>query len=169
VPQLRHRVGSLSAAQWEPLDSRFAQLKERIADHRKWLDSMVGLHNQEGLDEQQRRHLRPFNTSLHTTHVGAENGGMARYSQYSLALLPPDANHYQVRRIQRIKSWLSNCNGYQDIYEHRVHQRHPNTCGWFLTNPVYCRWKNAPFDQKTANNTAALDCTWHDRILFVQG
>lgn len=74
-----------------------------------------------------------------------------------------------VRRVDKVKAWLSNCCSYLDVYEHRLRQRHPSSCAWFLGTEEYCKWKHAPFDQASANNTDELERSWHDRVLIVQG
>jgi hypothetical protein len=74
-----------------------------------------------------------------------------------------------VRRIDRIKTWLDSNYSYRDVYEHRLRQRHPNTCAWFLDDEKYCRWRSIPFDNGSANNTDRLENDWQHRVLFVQG
>jgi hypothetical protein len=73
-----------------------------------------------------------------------------------------------VRRVDRVKTWLSNTCSYRDIYEHRLRQRHPDSCAWFLGSEEYCRWRIAPFKQATVDDAEELERTWQDRVLFVQ-
>jgi hypothetical protein len=70
--------------------------------------------------------------------------------------------------VDKVKIWLSNTCSYRDIYEHRLQQRYANSCTWFLDSDEYCRWRNAPFELPTTNNSAELERTWQDRMLFVQ-
>lgn len=74
-----------------------------------------------------------------------------------------------MRRIDKVKSWLSNSCAYRDVYEHRSRQRHENSCHWFLNTTEYCKWKNSAFDDRQANNIDSLDANWHERVLFAQG
>jgi hypothetical protein len=74
-----------------------------------------------------------------------------------------------VRRIDKVKTWLANTCGYQEIYEHRVGQKHSNSCSWFLDTLEYSRWKNRPFEEQPANDLDSLSSNWHERVLFVQG
>lgn len=73
-----------------------------------------------------------------------------------------------VRRVDKVKTWLSNTCSYRDIYEHRLRQRHPDSCAWFLGSEQYCKWKSAPFNQATVDDAEELERTWQDRVLFVQ-
>jgi hypothetical protein len=74
----------------------------------------------------------------------------------------------RLRRVDRVKAWLSNCCAYRDVYEYKIRQRYPNSCTWFLKTPQYCKWKNTPFDGRLANDTDNLQTSWHERIVFVQ-
>jgi hypothetical protein len=71
--------------------------------------------------------------------------------------------------VDKVKTWLSNTCSYRDIYKYRLRQRHPESCAWFLNSEEYCRWRNAPFKQATADDAEELERTWQDRVLFVQG
>ena len=69
-----------------------------------------------------------------------------------------------------MKAWLDSKCSYRDVYEHRLRQRHPNTCGWFLSNEKYCRWRNVPFGVDVIDNKEEhFKDDWQHRVLFVQG
>ncbi|KAL5411566.1 hypothetical protein PMIN04_010197 [Paraphaeosphaeria minitans] len=151
---LRHNRLFSPTYLWRPLDSRFAQLEARLVRNKEWLKrELGGTQTEYAITEKYRAECREF-----LDKSAAEEGaqlGLQRMAK-------------RTRRIDRIKTWLdSNCS-YRDIYEHRLKQRHPNTCAWFLDNEKYCRWRNIPFDQESANDTDRLENHWQHRVLFVQ-
>ncbi|KAF2117823.1 hypothetical protein BDV96DRAFT_570977 [Lophiotrema nucula] len=73
----------------------------------------------------------------------------------------------RMQRIDKVKAWLSSCE-YREIYEQSIHQRHPQSCRWFIRTPEYCSWKNAPFNSRIADDADALHESWPNRILFIQ-
>lgn len=150
--KLRHRLFNLRSAAWRPLDSRFTHLQQRLARHKSWIERTLGQSTDNLL------HHREYSTFLKSAEsvcgqIEFEGERMAR----------------RLKRVDKVKAWLSNCCSYRDIYEHKISQRHPDTCAWFLESEKYCRWKNKPFNERTANSIDSLTETWHERILFVQG
>lgn len=150
--RLRHRFFNSGSATWRPLDSRFTYLQQRLARHKNWVERVLGRSND---DITQHQDYKNFLKSTFTACGGIEFEGerMAR----------------RLRRIDKVKAWLSNCCSYRDIYEHKISQRHPSSCAWFLESQKYCHWKNKPFDERNANSIDSLTESWHERILFVQG
>ncbi|KAF2635935.1 hypothetical protein P280DRAFT_473562 [Massarina eburnea CBS 473.64] len=157
--KLRHlRLSSLTPISlWRPLDSRLAQLEARLVHHKKWVQEEIacrsGYHARKALCRQE------YIEFLEQQQVEAGR---------SDELLIEHRMAKRMRRIDKIKAWLSNNCAYRDVYEHRVRQRHPNTCTWFLDSEEYCKWKNVPFNQTLANDTIGFQQNWHDRVLFVQ-
>ncbi|KAF1960373.1 hypothetical protein CC80DRAFT_292716 [Byssothecium circinans] len=155
----RHRLSSPTSSTllWRPLDSRLVCLEARLVHHNKWIQgetaSLPGDHATKAL------HRREYIEFLEQQRIEAERSG---------ELLVEKKMAKRMRRIDKIKAWLSNNCAYRDIFEHRARQRHPNTCTWFLNIAKYREWKNAPFDQASANNTDILERHWYDRVLFVQ-
>ncbi|KAF2184456.1 hypothetical protein K469DRAFT_185232 [Zopfia rhizophila CBS 207.26] len=148
---LRHRIGFLTTVLWEPLDSRFSQLQERLVKHKRWFETELQVQNFELLVQHRKEFFRFLQIHGQVNGYTTEAERMLRRS----------------KRIHRIKSWLSSFE-YREIYERSTRQRHPNSGSWFLNTAEYCKWKNAPFSDATANNLEALKANWHDRILFVQ-
>ncbi|OAG07638.1 uncharacterized protein CC84DRAFT_1089035 [Paraphaeosphaeria sporulosa] len=152
---LRHNRLFSPTYLWRPLDSRFAQLEARLVRNKEWLEKELGgTETEYAITEKYRAECREFLDKQSQAQEGEELG-LQRMAK-------------RMRRIDRIKTWLdSNCS-YRDIYEHRLRQRHPNTCAWFLDNEKYCRWRNIPFDDESANDTDRLENHWQHRVLFVQ-
>jgi hypothetical protein len=140
---------------WRPLDSRLASLEKRLRRHRKWLDKEIKETNSDLLTQNRKEYLDFLNIGTEAEANGGEEVEVDRMAR-------------RLRRVDRVKAWLSNCCAYQDVYEHRIQQRHPNTCTWFLNVPQYCKWRNTPFDGRLANDTDNLHTSWHERIVFVQ-
>ncbi|KAF2737363.1 hypothetical protein EJ04DRAFT_510470 [Polyplosphaeria fusca] len=148
--QSRHRVGFLASVLWRPLDSRFSHLQQRLVKHKEWFEAEMGVQNPEFV-AQHRRELLDFVRGQGETNGEVEVERMSR----------------RMKRVDKVRSWLAVCE-YQDVYEQLVRQRHPGSCAWFLQRADYCNWKNAPFDEASANDTNALVSSCHERILFVQ-
>ncbi|KAF2441663.1 hypothetical protein P171DRAFT_418371 [Karstenula rhodostoma CBS 690.94] len=152
---LRHNRLFSPTYQWRPLDSRFAQLEARLVRNKEWLEKELGCTETEyAVTEKCRAEYRE---SLDKQSEGEESEELG---QQRMAR--------QMRRIDRIKTWLDGNCSYRDVYEYRLRQRHPNTCAWFLDNEKYCRWKNIPFEDESANDTDRLENHWQHRVLFVQ-
>ncbi|ORY12258.1 hypothetical protein BCR34DRAFT_306723 [Clohesyomyces aquaticus] len=151
--KLRHRAGFLTTVLWRPLDSRFSQLQQRLAKHKQWFETEMGVHTFELLAQHRQELVNVQNVLKTHSEVNGEleAGRMMRRS----------------KRVDRVKTWLSS-GEYRLIYEQSVRQRHSDSCSWFLDAPKYCRWKNAPFDERDANDLDVLKGNWHDRVLFVQ-
>ncbi|PVH94142.1 hypothetical protein DM02DRAFT_646105 [Periconia macrospinosa] len=140
----------------EPLDSRLARLEARIVCHRRWIEAEFTCQSEDvATKELQRRQYTEFLSQQADADSHSSTLERLRMAK-------------RMRRIDKIKAWLSNDCAYQDVYEHRMRQRHPNTCSWFLETAEYCSWKNLSFDQTVTDDIDALERTWHDRILFVQ-
>ncbi|PSN68713.1 hypothetical protein BS50DRAFT_490737 [Corynespora cassiicola Philippines] len=153
--KLRHLRLSSTPIIWRPLDSRFAQLEQRLWRHKKWFESETASqnHDHDQVSQNRREYVGFLAAQAEKIELGeGEEHRMAR----------------RLRRIDKVKNWLSNCCAYQDVYEHRIRERHPNTSSWFLNSTKYSKWKNAPFNETLANDTDELEQTWHDRVLFVQ-
>ncbi|KAF2467048.1 uncharacterized protein BDR25DRAFT_267857 [Lindgomyces ingoldianus] len=152
--QSRHRAEFLTTVLWRPLDARFAQLQLRLAKHKQWFETEMGMYENIELLAQHRKELLDVQHLL-KTHSEAngevEAGRMLRRS----------------KRVDRVRTWLWS-NEYRDVYEQSVRQRDPNSCSWFLSTPEYCKWKNAPFDERVGNDLDALRASWPDRVLFIQ-
>jgi hypothetical protein len=140
---------------WRPLDSRFASLEKRLRRHRRWLDNEIKETDSDLIAENRKEYFDFLKLGIETDANGGEEVEVDRMAR-------------RLRRVDRVKAWLSNCCAYQDVYEHRSQQRHPSTCTWFLNIPQYCKWRNAPFDERLANDTDNLHTSWHERIVFVQ-
>ncbi|KAF2266654.1 hypothetical protein CC78DRAFT_531460 [Lojkania enalia] len=148
--RLRHRIGSTTAILWRPLDSRFAQLQQRLAKHKEWFETEMRLQNFDLLT-QHRKEVLDF----------------LRTQQEPNGELEADRMSRRMRRVDKVKVWLSSSD-YRDVYEQSRLQRHPNSCTWFLDIPEYCNFKNTPFDSRFADDIDTLTTSRHDRILFVQ-
>ncbi|KAF2273239.1 uncharacterized protein EI97DRAFT_436295 [Westerdykella ornata] len=143
--RLRHHT----PADWRPLDSRFVTLLRRLEKHREWI--VTGLSDQGSLLQCRKEYfdlLQPQEGAIRE----AQAEDMAR----------------RVRRIDKVKSWLSSDSIYQDIYRHRFTQVLDGSCNWFLETPEYSAWKTAPFGERNANDLDSLRVDWHGRVLFVQ-
>ncbi|KAF2652460.1 hypothetical protein K491DRAFT_718890 [Lophiostoma macrostomum CBS 122681] len=148
--KLRHRFGVLSEnSLWRPLDSRFTQLQQHFAKQTKWLEAITPLSTSPQDHSILLQHQRDYFDYL---NFHPESQGEIEAKRMGR----------RMRRIARVKAWISDCCAYRDIYDLRARQRHPKTCSWFLSALEYCQWKNAPFDRQRANND------WHERVLFVQ-
>ncbi|KAF2692106.1 hypothetical protein K458DRAFT_381930 [Lentithecium fluviatile CBS 122367] len=152
---LRHLHLSSPTIFWRPLDSRLALLETRLVRHKQWLEGEVYSQEQDlATIARLRRHY------IEHLHQPTESSMGAECVEYRMTK--------RMRRVDKVKAWLSNACSYRDIYEHRIQQRHPNSCAWFLRTDEYCKWRNAPFDHGPANDAEELKRTWQDRVLFVQ-
>ncbi|KAF1976012.1 hypothetical protein BU23DRAFT_578826 [Bimuria novae-zelandiae CBS 107.79] len=140
---------------WRPLDSRFAQLEVRLLQHRQWIETEFGQNEEDYATV--LKHRSKYTDFLNRQ---VEAGESDESKQQRMAK--------RMRRVDRVKTWLGNSCSYRDAYVHRLNQRHPNTCAWFLSEEKYCRWRNVPFDTETANDTEHLETGWQHRVLFVQ-
>ncbi|CAI6338080.1 unnamed protein product [Periconia digitata] len=141
---------------WRPLDSRLARLEIRIANYKRWIEAEFACQPED--DATKELHRRKY-TEFLTQQAATDNHS---------STLEDSRMAKRMRRIDKIKAWLSNDCAYQDVYEHRMRQRHPQTCSWFLEMEEYCAWKNFSFYQGLTSNFDDLEETWHDRVLFVQ-
>jgi hypothetical protein len=58
--KLRHRIGFLGEVIWKPFDSRFSELKDRMAKHQIWFDREMAISDQQLLTQ----HYEDFLTFL---------------------------------------------------------------------------------------------------------
>jgi hypothetical protein len=145
-------------AQWRPLDSRFAQLEGRLAQHRKWLEKETAAHNPDYADvEANRKRYMRFLQRQADANVD-ENEEL---EEQRLAK--------RMRRVEIVQRWLSNSSQSQHVGTEEHPTEHLGSCNWFLDLPKYRGWKRKKFDQNHANSLIALQSDWHDRVFFVHG
>ncbi|KAF2018188.1 hypothetical protein BU24DRAFT_166726 [Aaosphaeria arxii CBS 175.79] len=149
--KLRHRYDFASAA-WKPLDTRFTHLQQRLVRHRRWVEATLA-QDEEASARNRQKYIDVLFPNVRTnSDATAEADRMAR----------------RIRRLDKVKGWLSSCCAYRDTYEQSLNSSHSGSGSWFLNIPEYCRWKNTPFNETNANSTDHLSETWLGRLLFVQ-
>ncbi|KAH8730174.1 hypothetical protein GQ44DRAFT_700960 [Phaeosphaeriaceae sp. PMI808] len=157
-PVSRHLTfDSVHVPQWRPLDSRFAQLEGRLAQHRKWLEKETEVQIQDFAEVE--RYRKRYVRFLHRRHdlSISSNGGL---EEQRLAK--------RIRRVNIVRDWLSN--GSQSLQTESSVSRteHLGSSNWFLDLVKYRSWKHKKFDRDQANDANALQDDWHDRVIFVQ-
>jgi hypothetical protein len=175
---LRYLRLSSPTLSWRPLDSRLAQLEARLIHHKTWLQGELAVPLRVDYDATRAMYRREYLEFLNQYVEINQNGDAepmeqrtARRSELFCTDNPlySEADHVTVKRIDKIKAWLSSDCAYRDVYEHHALQRHFNTCNWFLRNEKYCEWKNTFFGNHAENDFDRFEKNWHDRVLFVQG
>lgn len=147
-----------SAAQWRPLDSRFAQLEGRLTQHRRWLEKETESQIQDFMEVEQ--HRRRYLRFLHRRNeVNLNSNGELEEQRLTKRL----------RRVEIVRNWLSNNSQTQQTGNNATHTEHLGSCNWFFDLPKYCDLKNRRYDRSQANDTQLLQSDWHERVVFVQG
>jgi hypothetical protein len=149
---------STRVAQWRPIDSRFAQLEGRLAQHRKWLEKETAAHNQDytEVEGNRKKYIRFLERQ-----ADANIDGNGELEEQRLAK--------RMRRVEIVQRWLSNSSQPRHVGTEEHRPEHLGSCNWFIDLPKYRGWKKKRFDQNHANNLSALQGDWHDRVLFIEG
>ncbi|CAO2658715.1 Nn.00g064380.m01.CDS01 [Neocucurbitaria sp. VM-36] len=156
--RLRHlTLDSTQSALWRPLDSRFSRLEARLVHHRRWLEKETEnqIQNYNEIAQHRSRYLSFLN---HQQGLNGNNGGELEGQRLTRRL----------RRVEKVKLWLSNCPSLFEAPDSGPRQRSLNSCAWFLEMPAYRKWKNDSFEKGKANDITELENTWQHRVLFVQ-
>ncbi|KAF1849900.1 uncharacterized protein K460DRAFT_326227 [Cucurbitaria berberidis CBS 394.84] len=150
-------LNSTQSALWRPLDSRFARLEARIFHHRKWLEKETEnqIQNYDDIAQHRNHYISYLNRQQDLN--GYSNGELEHHRIAK-----------RLRRVAKIKAWLSNRSSQAEKPDSGARQHSPNSCAWFLETQAYRNWKSDPFDRSKANDTNALENTWQHRVLFVQ-
>jgi hypothetical protein len=148
-------ISPLSTAQWRPMDSRFAQLENRLTHHRRWLEKET--ENQVQDFAEIEHHRKAYIRLLHRHRDAPINGE-----------LEEERMAKRMRRVDIVRRWISKSSQHV-ISRESTRVEHLGSCNWFLELQKYRTWKHRPVERQHANSAEALQNDWHDRILFVQG